>query len=192
MNGGFNPIKDLYKMEVYRLCALAQRACAQGRQGTGRRGDPREHHHPAADRRAAREPDRPGLAASLRGAGRHPAPAWSSSEMPLADIVARGHAPEIVKKVERLLYIAEYKRRQAAPGREDLRAQLRPRPPTHYQQVPRTNLRSRRPDGSGGGTAPTAAPAPAAPDNDAYRCPAAGSAESLSALRLGVDHAGRR
>ena len=37
-------------------------------------------------------------------------------EMPLAEIVARGHAAEIVKKVERLLYIAEYKRRQAAPG----------------------------------------------------------------------------
>ena len=37
-------------------------------------------------------------------------------EMPLADIVARGHAPETVKKVERLLYLAEYKRRQAAPG----------------------------------------------------------------------------
>ena len=35
MNGGFNPIKDLYKMEVYRLCALAQRARAEGRQGPG-------------------------------------------------------------------------------------------------------------------------------------------------------------
>src|SRR5262249_48011702 len=37
-------------------------------------------------------------------------------EMPLTDIVARGHAVETVKKVERLLYLAEYKRRQAAPG----------------------------------------------------------------------------
>ena len=37
-------------------------------------------------------------------------------EMPLAAIVARGHAPEVVKKVERMLYLAEYKRRQAAPG----------------------------------------------------------------------------
>ena len=27
-----------------------------------------------------------------------------------------GHAPETVKKIERLLYLAEYKRRQAAPG----------------------------------------------------------------------------
>jgi NAD+ synthase len=30
--------------------------------------------------------------------------------------VARGHDPATVKKVERLLYLAEYKRRQAAPG----------------------------------------------------------------------------
>ena len=28
MNGGFNPIKDLFKMEVYKLAALAQRARA--------------------------------------------------------------------------------------------------------------------------------------------------------------------
>jgi NAD+ synthase len=37
-------------------------------------------------------------------------------EMRVSDIVARGHAAETVKKVERMLYIAEYKRRQAAPG----------------------------------------------------------------------------
>jgi len=37
-------------------------------------------------------------------------------EMPIDEIVARGHAPEIVRQVERMLYIAEYKRRQAAPG----------------------------------------------------------------------------
>jgi len=37
-------------------------------------------------------------------------------EMPLVDIMARGHPPETVRKVERLLYLAEYKRRQAAPG----------------------------------------------------------------------------
>gem|GEM_PF-7060964 len=37
-------------------------------------------------------------------------------EMPLPDIVARGHDRETVKRVERMLYLAEYKRRQAAPG----------------------------------------------------------------------------
>ena len=37
-------------------------------------------------------------------------------EMRVSEVVARGHDIEIVQKVERLLYIAEYKRRQAAPG----------------------------------------------------------------------------
>jgi NAD+ synthase len=38
------------------------------------------------------------------------------NEDSVADIVARGYDAETVKKVERLLYLAEYKRRQAAPG----------------------------------------------------------------------------
>ena len=37
-------------------------------------------------------------------------------EMRVADVVARGHDLETVKKIERLLYLAEYKRRQSAPG----------------------------------------------------------------------------
>ena len=37
-------------------------------------------------------------------------------EMSVDDIVARGHDRELVHKVEHLLYIAEYKRRQSAPG----------------------------------------------------------------------------
>ncbi len=37
-------------------------------------------------------------------------------EMALADIVARGHAAETVTRITRMLYIAEYKRRQAPPG----------------------------------------------------------------------------
>jgi NAD+ synthase len=37
-------------------------------------------------------------------------------EMRLADIVAEGFDPETARKVERLLYLAEYKRRQSAPG----------------------------------------------------------------------------
>ena len=37
-------------------------------------------------------------------------------EMRVAEIVARGHDLATVKQVERLLYLAEYKRRQAAPG----------------------------------------------------------------------------
>ena len=37
-------------------------------------------------------------------------------EMRVAEIVARGHDEATVRKIERLLYLAEYKRRQAAPG----------------------------------------------------------------------------
>ena len=37
-------------------------------------------------------------------------------ELRVSEIVAKGYDLEVVKKVERLLYIAEYKRRQAAPG----------------------------------------------------------------------------
>jgi NAD+ synthase len=37
-------------------------------------------------------------------------------EEPVADIVARGFDRDTVVKVERMLYLAEYKRRQAAPG----------------------------------------------------------------------------
>ncbi len=37
-------------------------------------------------------------------------------EMRVGDIVAQGFDLETVKRVERLLYLAEYKRRQSAPG----------------------------------------------------------------------------
>jgi len=36
--------------------------------------------------------------------------------MPVGDIVSRGHAPETVERVRRMLDMAEYKRRQAPPG----------------------------------------------------------------------------
>ena len=36
--------------------------------------------------------------------------------MPLSEIMERGHAAETVKKIKSLVNLAEYKRRQAAPG----------------------------------------------------------------------------
>ena len=41
---------------------------------------------------------------------------WSRRRCGSAEVVARGYDRATVKKVERLLYLAEYKRRQAAPG----------------------------------------------------------------------------
>ena len=40
------------------------------------------------------------------------------------DIVARGHDRELVHRIEHLLYIAEYKRRQSAPGVKITRKQF--------------------------------------------------------------------
>ena len=36
--------------------------------------------------------------------------------MRVADVIGEGFDPDTVKRVERLLYLAEYKRRQSAPG----------------------------------------------------------------------------
>ena len=38
------------------------------------------------------------------------------NEMPLSQIAARGHDKKIVSDIQRLLYLAEYKRRQSARG----------------------------------------------------------------------------
>lgn len=115
MNGGFNPIKDLYKMEVYRLCAWRNTHTPDG--GLGPAGEVIPQNiltkAPTAELRE-NQTDQDSL------------PPYEAlddilaclveREMPLVDIVAKGHDPATVKKIERLLYLAEYKRRQAAPG----------------------------------------------------------------------------
>jgi NAD+ synthase len=115
MNGGFNPIKDLYKMEVYRLARWRNSHVPKG--GLGPSGivisDSILTKAPSAELRANQTdqdtlPPYADLDDILACLIEH--------EMPLEAIVARGHAPETVKKVERMLYVAEYKRRQAAPG----------------------------------------------------------------------------
>ena len=116
MNGGFNPIKDLYKMEVFRLSRAAQPLEARGRARTRRGGDParrsstsRRPRNCATTRRTRISlPPYPVLDAILHG--------LVEREMRVADIVAQGFALETVQRVERLLYLAEYKRRQSAPG----------------------------------------------------------------------------
>ena len=115
MNGGFNPIKDLYKMEVYRLARWRNGHVPKG--GRGPQGEVIPANiltkAPTAELRA-NQTDQDSL------------PPYEvldeilaclvEREMGLAEIVARGHPLETVRKVERLLYLAEYKRRQAAPG----------------------------------------------------------------------------
>jgi NAD+ synthase len=115
MNGGFNPIKDLYKMEVYALCRWRNAHVPKGAKGPGGIVVPENilTKAPTAELRENQKdqdslPEYEVLDDILR--------CLVENEMSLADIVKRGHAPDVVKKIERLLYIAEYKRRQAAPG----------------------------------------------------------------------------
>ena len=65
MNGGYNPIKDIYKTEVFRLSTIAQFVEAGRRARTFGRSHSGQYHHPAADCGAARKPDRPGFVAAL-------------------------------------------------------------------------------------------------------------------------------
>ncbi|TMJ33993.1 MAG: NAD+ synthase [Alphaproteobacteria bacterium] len=115
MNGGFNPIKDVYKMDVYRLAIW------------------RNAHRPEALRGPLCDliPERiitKAPTAELREnqTDQDTLPPYDAlddilsclveNEMPVADIVKRGHAEALVKRIQHMLYVAEYKRRQAAPG----------------------------------------------------------------------------
>jgi NAD+ synthase len=115
MNGGFNPIKDLYKTQVFRLAALRNAWRPSGAQGPAGAVIPNRilEKPPSAELRE-NQTDQDSL------------PPYDAlddiltclveREMRVHDIVARGHDAPTVKKVERLLYLAEYKRRQSAPG----------------------------------------------------------------------------
>ena len=115
MNGGYNPIKDLYKMEVYRLSRWRNSNVPAGAKGPTGIVIPERiiTKAPTAELRENQKdqdslPEYEVLDDILACLVEH--------EMPLPEIIARGHPAEVVKKVERLLTIAEYKRRQAAPG----------------------------------------------------------------------------
>jgi NAD+ synthase len=115
MNGGFNPIKDLYKMEVFRLAELRNRWKPAGALGPDGEVIPRNiiTRPPSAELREDQKdedslPPYPILDGILR--------CLVEKEMRVADIIAEGFDPDTVHRVERLLYLAEYKRRQSAPG----------------------------------------------------------------------------
>jgi NAD+ synthase len=115
MNGGFNPIKDLYKTEVFRLSRLRNAwkpAIAMGPSGMVipeniiTRPPTAELRENQTDQDSL--PPYDVLDAILER--------LVEREEPIAAIIDAGFDRETVVKVERLLNIAEYKRRQAAPG----------------------------------------------------------------------------
>ena len=115
MNGGFNPVKDLYKTEVYRLSRLRNGWKPDGALGAGGRVIPENiiTRPPTAELRENQTdqdtlPPYDVLDAILER--------LVEREEPIAGIVAEGFERDTVMKVARMLDLAEYKRRQAAPG----------------------------------------------------------------------------
>jgi NAD+ synthase len=116
MNGGFNPIKDIYKTEVFRLSSLRNSWKPEGALGpSGEVVVPASiiTRPPTAELREDQTdqdslPPYDVLDAILER--------LVEREEPLEAIVAAGFDRETVARIDRLLNIAEYKRRQAAPG----------------------------------------------------------------------------
>ena len=114
MCGGYNPLKDVYKTEVFKLCEWRNAHNPADLFG----GDTPIPVNiitkpPSAELRDDQKdsdslPEYEVLDDILRG--------LVEEELPLEDIIARGHSEADVKRIQHLLYIAEYKRRQAPPG----------------------------------------------------------------------------
>lgn len=115
MNGGYNPLKDLYKTRVFDTCRWRNdnhrpwMLAPAGQMIPSRVID----KPPSAELRPDQKdedslPPYPVLDAILDG--------LVEQELSVADLVAKGFDRATVKKVEHLLYISEYKRYQSAPG----------------------------------------------------------------------------
>src|ERR1700733_10375494 len=115
MNGGYNPIKDIYKTEVFRLSTLRNSWKPEGALGPSGEVIPPDiiTRPPTAELRENQTdqdslPPYEMLDAILER--------LVEREEPLAAIVEAGFDREVVARIDRLLNLAEYKRRQAAPG----------------------------------------------------------------------------
>jgi NAD+ synthase len=115
MNGGYNPLKDMYKTRVFETCRWRNENHLSYMKGpAGVVIDPRIiEKPPSAELRPDQKdedslPPYPVLDAILHG--------LVEEEKSIADLVAVGFARDTVKQVEHLLYISEYKRFQSAPG----------------------------------------------------------------------------
>jgi len=115
MAGGYNPIKDAYKMTVFALSRW--RNAHKPRLGLGPDGPVMPENiitkPPSAELRPDQKdsdslPDYPELDPILLG--------LVEEELSVDEVAARGFDRDTVARIERLLCLAEYKRRQAPPG----------------------------------------------------------------------------
>jgi NAD+ synthase len=115
MCGGYSVLKDVYKTEVYTLSRWRNANMSEG--ALGPRGDVIPESSltkaPTAELRPNQTdqdslPPYETLDAILQG--------LIEEERSVDDIVARGFPRDVVRRVQQLLFAAEYKRRQAPPG----------------------------------------------------------------------------
>jgi len=115
MNGGFNPIKDIYKTELFRLAALRNSWKPDDALGpSGEVIPPSIITRPPSAELRDDQTDQDSLPPYeiLDGILER----LVEQEQTLAEIVAAGFDSAVVARIDHLINIAEYKRRQAAPG----------------------------------------------------------------------------
>ncbi|WP_172292405.1 NAD+ synthase [Pseudoruegeria sp. HB172150] len=115
MAGGYNPLKDLYKTRVFETCRWRNANHRDWMMGPAKEVIPPRviDKPPSAELRADQKdedslPPYEDLDVILEQLIDH--------EASVAEVVAMGYDHAVVKKVENLIYISEYKRFQSAPG----------------------------------------------------------------------------
>jgi len=115
MCGGYNVLKDIYKTEVFALARWRNQASPEGALGPAGRVIPeRIIEKPPTAELKPNQTDQDSLPpyAVLDGI----LECLVENEMSFGETVARGFDPATVRRIEQLLYVSEYKRRQAPPG----------------------------------------------------------------------------
>ena len=115
MCGGYNVLKDIYKTEVFRLARWRNQNVPRNALGPKGRVMPENiiTRPPSAELRADQKDEDSlppydildGILECL-----------VEKELSFEDVCRKGYHPATVKRIEHLLYISEYKRRQAPPG----------------------------------------------------------------------------
>jgi NAD+ synthase len=113
MCGGYNVLKDIYKTDVYALAEWRNANLPFEGAATHPMPDRILTKAPSAELRPDQKdqdslPPYADLDGILHG--------LVEEEATLDEIVARGYDPDVVERIQRLLYGTEYKRRQAPPG----------------------------------------------------------------------------
>jgi NAD+ synthase len=115
MCGGYNALKDVYKMTVFELCKWRNQCHPHGAKGPAGRVIPERiiTKPPSAELKPGQKDQDSLPPYDVLDDILH---SIVEEEMGLDDIVARGHSLETVNRVWKMLDRAEYKRRQACPG----------------------------------------------------------------------------